>query len=614
MTTAPHTIPSARRGCVLVVALLIAGVAGAVVDVYQPIADGVNVILQNGRSLFIECSLPRGRSAAQSMLKSVLIEDIDARPYSGKRRVAIPFNHVRPEFQRAALLASFPEDYVDARGWLHKVRFAGDGQRQGQETLWSLSEWLTGNGFSQTRIAEINRLPQRSLQAGQVILFPADMLIPIMRRPTPNRTPLPTPRGVSEAPASPTPAPAPLPLTPPADNGNGLATEFHDDPDTLLSFGEDAEGPYALYTLRPGDASLYTPVVVRFTDYRENADILEACDIIQQRSGIRDVHDMEIGQPVKIPMYMLSARYQPKGSDARAQYEATLREAERIRRDHVSARDLDGVVVILDPGHGGADPGADGRKLGISLIEDEINYDIAVRIREILLRETRAKVYMTLRDRSQGFTPTNATRFTHDEDEELTTTPPYNNAVSKYSLNLRSQIAAHIYREETAAGVDPRKILFTSIHCDALFNAQLRGAMIYIPGWQYRKDEETHEPASFYNQFAEARGHLAFRTTASDRRRDEAVSRGFAEVLMETFGKHRVRRHLESEPIRSVIRRSRTQTYLPAVLRNNPVPTKVLVEVANMTNPTDCERIADPEWRQLVAVAYVNALRDFYGP
>ena len=40
---------------------------------------------------------------------------------------------------------------------------------------------------------------------------------------------------------------------------------------------------------------------------------------------------------------------------------------------------------------------------------------------------------------------------------------------------------------------------------------------------------------------------------------------------------------------------------------------KVLVEVANMTNETDCLRLADPQWRQTFAEAYVDALKRYYG-
>ena len=43
------------------------------------------------------------------------------------------------------------------------------------------------------------------------------------------------------------------------------------------------------------------------------------------------------------------------------------------------------------------------------------------------------------------------------------------------------------------------------------------------------------------------------------------------------------------------------------------IPTKVLIESANICNETDCSRLADPWWRQTFAEAYVEALKTYYG-
>ena len=163
-----------------------------------------------------------------------------------------------------------------------------------------------------------------------------------------------------------------------------------------------------------------------------------------------------------------------------------------------------------------------------------------------------------------------------------------------------------------AKGTDKRNIIFTTVHCDALFNDRLRGAMVYIPGAPYRRDSERPKPYKSYERYAEVRQQREFRSTAAERRRDEALSRNFAITLLEELGKKRIRRHKEGDPIRNVIRQSGGVEYVPAVLRNNMIPTKVLVETANMTNHTDCTRLADPEWRQWFAEAYVNALKAYY--
>jgi len=572
------------------------GSAAFAADVVESLEPNVQAVLRNGRQLFLECSVPSGRSA-ESFLKRFLKDGRLWRNYVGSNRVAIPFAQLNPTTQRAVLLAVFRKDYVEEEGWVHVVTYAGG--PQGQETLWALCEWLTGNGFNQSRIKEHNQLQDVSLKPGQIIRFPKELLAEAFRNPTPERQPEPVES-----------SPAPVPSTSATQDDSGEIIDFEG---LKLEYGKDEEGPFALYRLRPGEASLYTPVVVRFTDYRENSDILAACEVIARRSGITDVTKMETGQPIKIPLDMLSARFRPEGSPERREYEETIKEAQRLRTQNIRAAGLEGVVVILDPGHGGEDPGADALKLGYHLYEDELNYDIACRIKDLLERTTRAKVYMTVRDRSQGYAPVQSRNFVHDKDEELLTNPPYPNTNPKYSANLRWYLTNYWYRKEIASGVDPRKVVFASIHCDALFNGQLRGAMIYVPGASYRRTTETPEPRSFFKQFQEAQDKQTTRFTLDDLRRDEALSRNFAEVLLNEMGKKRVKRHDAGPPIRDVIRQSGGKFYLPAVLRNTEVPTKILVETANMTNPTDCMRLSDPEWRQLFAEAFVNALKTYYG-
>jgi N-acetylmuramoyl-L-alanine amidase len=208
-----------------------------------------------------------------------------------------------------------------------------------------------------------------------------------------------------------------------------------------------------------------------------------------------------------------------------------------------------------------------------------------------------------------------SSRFAHDEDEELLTTPRYRNTSNRISLNLRSYLANAIYRKEVAAGTDPRKIVFSSIHTDALFNPSIRGAMLYIPGarLRHRRGAETPKPLTVYARYAEVRGHRDFNSTPAKRRNDEALSRSFATILYHELGKKRIKRHDAGPAIRAQIRREGGVEYVPGVLRNNDIPAKVLVECANMTNATDCSRIANPKWRQWFAEAYVNALRQYFG-
>ena len=66
------------------------------------------------------------------------------------------------------------------------------------------------------------------------------------------------------------------------------------------------------------------------------------------------------------------------------------------------------------------------------------------------------------------------------------------------------------------------------------------------------------------------------------------------------------------KPLKSGPNKGKTKVFVPAVLRNTEVPTKILVETANLKNPTDRKRLADPWWREQFALAYVDALKVYY--
>jgi len=554
--------------------------ANAAPAIHAPIADGATASIRVGRALYLECRPPKdkGRNA---FLRKFLADPKNAATYKDVTSAAIPFNQLNAQTKRAVLLALFPNDVVDAKGWTHEVLFAGEG---GQETLRLLSEWITGRGDNEKEVSKANHRKKGELALGEKILFPASMLSDEMKKPTPKRV------------APPTPVP--------------VLVESSGE----LTYGKDKKGAYAEYRLKQGEA-LFTAVAIRFTDYRDTADIFKACDEIQKRSDIKDVHTIATGQRVKIPLEMLADRYRPRESEERKQYEETVKEAKRLK-GKVKSRDLDGVVVVIDPGHGGRDYGACNTKFG--LYEDELNYDIACRAKALIESKTRARVYMTLLDPDQAYKSSSNRRFEHDTDEELLTTPHYKNTDTnetdaKVSVSLRWYLSNSIYRAELKRKTDPMKIIFTSFHCDALYDGRSRGAMVYVPGAAFRSKKETHDGPT-YDRYAEVREQRTFSESAADCRRDEAVSRNFAGTLLDELDKKRIRVHQEGDPIRNQIRQSGGRVYVPGVLRNNLIPTKTLVEVANLTNTSDCEKLADPAWRQSFAEAYVNALKAYFEP
>ena len=84
------------------------------------------------------------------------------------------------------------------------------------------------------------------------------------------------------------------------------------------------------------------------------------------------------------------------------------------------------------------------------------------------------------------------------------------------------------------------------------------------------------------------------------------MSTELAETLVGVLGRARIK-VFENKPVRDRIVRGR-RSFVPAVLRYNAVPAKVLIECGNLSNVRDRENLADPVFREQFAKAYVNAL------
>jgi N-acetylmuramoyl-L-alanine amidase len=548
--------------------------------------SGDSIVLRDGRSIFLECSPPAG-DAAKAFLDQYLADKDGWKKYKDRMAVAVPFSELNGATRRATLEKLFSEDTVDSAGWWHTVKYAGD---EGQETWWNLAEWFTGVGtrYKELRADSHNTALGDTLTKGQKLLIPAKLMPEEMR----------ASKAEENAPLEPVSVETSDENAPVKENGGDL------------EYGKDAQGAYAAYTLKTGE-TLYSSVVGRFTDFKEHQDMVKACETIEKRSGLPITWKVDPGTRVRVPVEMLSDRYQPKGSVARSDYETVRQEAKKLQVDKVRTTNLDGVVVILDPGHGGRDQGASISRAG--LYEGRLNYDMACRAKKTLESKTKAKVYMTMKDVRRGFEPSEDKRFSPDNQAQVQTSPPYPNEESKTSANLRSYLANDIFRRETEAGVNERKIVYISIHCDSEFKGKMRGAMIYIPGAKFRPDEETPGGPD-YDKYREVREHRTIITTETQRRKDEALSNNFALTLVDAFTKSKPPIKLSTGlPIRNVIRQRGDRTYVPAVLRHTLVPTKVLIEVANLTNLIDQQRLGDPKWRQSFADALVAGLQQYYG-
>ncbi|MYH24561.1 MAG: LysM peptidoglycan-binding domain-containing protein [Holophagales bacterium] len=486
-------------------------------------------------------------------------------------RYKVPFDLLPARHRQAVIRALLPRDQATPEGWRHRVASSSRGARS--ESLWSIAEWFTGSGENHGTLRRANSLTSNVIRPGQVILIPREML--------------------SEPYAGMLPA-APTRQVAAADSFTG------DGP--FVRYGSDGQGDYASYRLKAGEA-LYSSVVMRFTGRLLASDVNELVDQIRERNAIRDVRDLPVGYEVKIPLDLLSARYLPPDHPQRQEWEAQRSASEQIENE-LLALDLDGVTVVLDAGHGGRDTGA---PVG-GIWESAYVYDIMLRTKRLLESRTAATVVPTTRD-GATFRIQDSDVLPHSRGHAVLTDPPYRIDNAAVATNFRWYLSNSIYRQSRQAGAEPRQVIFISIHADSL-HPSLNGAMVYIPGLvgitnNYGKSGRV------YNARREVRAEPRVSFTRTERTTSKGLSRDLAEHLLDGFQRAGLGVH-HNNPIRDRIWRGR-RVYVPAQLRFNAIPAKVLLEVCNLSNDQDRRLIKTRAYRQRVAEAIVNGILSYYG-
>ena len=223
----------------------------------------------------------------------------------------------------------------------------------------------------------------------------------------------------------------------------------------------------------------------------------------------------------------------------------TYRQAARLWREferkvgnmgRLSSR-LEGWHIVLDPGHGGLDPGGlvsarDGNGKRLYVVEDEYVFDIALRV-YVLARLHGAQVTMTLLSPNhlirQSEPP--AQTFVHEKNE-VYNSAAYNQTNKLSAWPRRNNLSTRVRIARQAFAKAPRgRRIFISLHADSAPKAPEAPLVLY-----YRSGKNV-----------------------------DRVSRQFARSLLPALG---AGAHFRGQNL--------------GVLRNNPADVKVLIEVRNM--------------------------------
>ncbi len=492
-------------------------------------------------------------------------------------RYRIPFELLADQGQRDVIRALLPKDQATSDGWRHRVARASRGNRP--ESLWSIALWFTGSGENHRALRQANGLRTSVIRPGQVIVVPRRLLA----RPWVDMLPAgdPAPRSAVAAAAT-----APT----------------RSDPTPFVRYGSDENGEYAAYRLQAGEA-LYSSVVTRFTGRLFATDVNELVAQVKSRNQIANVRDLPIGYEVKIPLELLSARYLPPDDPRRQEWEAERAVSNQIENE-LLALDLDGVTVVLDAGHGGRDIGA---PVG-GLWESVYVYDIMLRTKRLLESRTAAKVLPTTRE-GKSFRIVDADVLPKSSGHVVLTEPPYRIDNAAVATNFRWYLSNSIYRRARAAGAQPGEVIFISIHADSL-HPSLRGAMVYIPGLVGIRNNYG-KTGQIYSLRREVRAEPRVSFTRTERTTSKGLSRDLAEHMLSSFRRSGLAIH-HNVPIRDRIVRGR-RVYVPAQLRFNRVPAKILLEVSNLGNEQDRRLMKTRAWRQQAAEAIFDGILSYFG-
>ena len=534
----------------------------------EPIDGGLVAALTETQEIFLEAAPRRGEGLNAFARRLTGDPSLASRVtrLDGKRprrllagvRYRVPFDALSDPYKLAAWKALFPGDSALASGWQHTAPSG-----RASATLWRLALWLTGDGQNFAAIREHNGLSDEELVPGQGLVIPRDLLLPVFR--------------------------AALPPPEVAHN---------------LEYVKDDTGDYAVYRLKKGEA-LYSAVVVRFTGGTFAADVNALAAELAALNHIADVTDMPVGQRVKIPFDLLLPEFLPADNPRRVEYEKVRTEREKYSNPVRAAR-LENITVILDAGHGGQDPGT---QLD-STWESTYVYDIMLRIKSILETTTAADIVPTTRDGSRFHIPERDI-LPRSRQHTVLTTPPYAIEDSRVGANLRWYLANSRHAAAVKRSGDAAKTVFISIHADSLPLSH-RGAMIYIPAASLTRGEYGKKGA-VYAARREFQEQPRVEYSWKERTRSEGLSRQLAKHLLESFRQHGLAIH-DEKPIRDrIIRCRRCRPWVPAVVRYNAVPAKLLLEVCNLNNPEDRQLLRTRAFRQRLAEAVVEGILAYYG-
>ncbi len=219
------------------------------------------------------------------------------------------------------------------------------------------------------------------------------------------------------------------------------------------------------------------------------------------------------------------------------------------------------LVVMLDPGHGGIDPGAE----QLDLIEKDLMLTFARELREVLLRTGGFEVLLT-----------------RDDDRFV-------------SLERRVALA-----QQTGADI------FISLHADSLSEGLAHGATVHVLSRDASdvasaKLAERHDRQDLLSGVDLSQTDDAVTDVLLDLARTETQPRTEALAQELVSGMAQTGGPMNRRPLRSAAF---------SVLKSADIPS-VLIEIGFLSSPRDLKNLSDPAWRLRMAEGIRNGLQSW---
>ncbi|MGH7336786.1 MAG: N-acetylmuramoyl-L-alanine amidase family protein, partial [Myxococcota bacterium] len=234
-------------------------------------------------------------------------------------------------------------------------------------------------------------------------------------------------------------------------------------------------------------------------------------------------------------------------------------------------------------------------------------YDVLLRVRRALGQRTRAQVLATTRD-GTDFRLVEREKLPFSRGHAVLTTPPYPIADATIGVHFRWYLANSLFRRHAKNG-DSDRVVFVSIHADSL-HPTLRGATVYVAD-AGASVTRFGKSGPVFTSRKEYREQPAVTFSLRERQKSEGRSHDLAQKIIDGFRGHDLAVH-PFQPVRNRIFRGR-RPWVPAVLRYNAVPAKVLLEICNLANDEDRRLLQQSAFRETIAAAIVDGILRYFG-